>query len=517
MRFMSMLLLTPALAGVVLAPLEAASEGSAEKVVAALPELEKLVTQIMKQSGVPGMAIAVVHKDKTVYLKGFGVRRTDEAGRVDEDTVFLLASVSKPITSTLLALLVGQQMLGWDDRLIDLDAEFRLDDPYATREATVRDMLCHRSGLPEHAGDLLEDLGFGRAEVLQRLRYVKPASSFRAAYAYTNFGYTAAAVAAARKTGKSWEDLIAENLFRPLGMKSTSARFADYAAAKNRAHLHVKVDGKWAPKYVRDADAQSPAGGVSSTAADLAQWVRLQLAGGKFNGTPVIAAKALAETHRPQIVSQPPHNPATDRAGFYGLGWNVSYDDKGRVRLSHSGAFSLGAATAVSLVPSDELGIIVLTNAAPIGVPETVSATFLDLVLSGKAEKDWHALYKRAFEALAMPSYGTKVDYRTPKAQPSPALPLEAYRGRYGNALFGEMEVTDKNGTLTLHMGPKKLAFPLRHWDRDVFTYSPSGEMAEGLSGVTFMVGADRRAVTMVIENLDVHGQGTFTRLASKE
>jgi CubicO group peptidase (beta-lactamase class C family) len=136
MRFMSMLLLTPALAGVVLAPLEAASEGSAEKVVAALPELEKLVTQIMKQSGVPGMAIAVVHKDKTVYLKGFGVRRTDEAGRVDEDTVFLLASVSKPITSTLLALLVGQQMLGWDDRLIDLDAEFRLDDPYATREAT---------------------------------------------------------------------------------------------------------------------------------------------------------------------------------------------------------------------------------------------------------------------------------------------------------------------------------------------------------------------------------------------
>src|SRR5262249_49330394 len=262
---------------------------------------------------------------------------------------FQLASVSKPITSTILAILVSLGLIDWDDRVIDHDPDFSLYDPWVTRAVTLRDLLCHRSGLPEHGGDLLEDLGYNRAAVLHRLRYLNPASSFRSRYAYTTFGYTAAAAAAARAAGKSWEDLAAEKLYRPLGMKSTSSRFGDYAAAKNRALLHARVEGQWVAKYVRDPDAQSPAGGVSSTARDLAQWMRLQLGGGKFNGKQLIAAKALGETHRPQIVSHRPANPATDRAGFYGLGWNVNYDEQGRVRLSHSGGFDLGAATVVGL------------------------------------------------------------------------------------------------------------------------------------------------------------------------
>jgi CubicO group peptidase (beta-lactamase class C family) len=490
-----------------------------KKVEAALAELDRLATQTLKKTGVPGMAIVVVHKDKVVFLKGFGLRRADQAGAVDADTVFLLASLSKPMAATLLALLVGEELIAWDDRLIDLDADFRMYDPYVTRQVTVRDMLCHRSGLPDHAGDLLEDLGYGRAEVLARLRYVKPASSFRAAYAYTNFGYTAAAVAAARKAGKSWEELAAERLYRPLGMKATSSRFADYAAAKNRADLHVKVDGKYVARYQRNADAQSPAGGVSATARDLGQWLRLQLGGGKLDDRQIVAATALAETHRPQIVSRPPDNPASDRAGFYGLGWNVGYDEAGRVRLSHSGAFDLGAATAVSLLPSENLGIAVLTNAAPRGVPEAVAASFFDLVLGGKleVEKDWLDFYQRLFEQMLRPAYGTVVDYHKPPAQKTPALPAAAYLGIYDNPLFGAIEIGDKEGKLELRMGPKKTAFPLRHWDRDVFLYQPVGEMSGGASGVTFTIGPDRLARTVVIENLDVHGQDTFMRAAVRK
>jgi CubicO group peptidase (beta-lactamase class C family) len=365
-----------------------AAEVIPQKVRAALPELERLAQQTLKKTGVPGLSVAVVHQDQVVYLKGFGTRQAGKEGPVGPDTVFQLASVSKPLASTVLAALVGEGVIGWDDRVIDRDPCFRLYDPWVTREVTLRDLLCHRSGLPDHAGDLLEDLGYGRAEVLRRLRYQKPGSSFRSRFAYTNFGYTAAAVAAARAAGKPWEDLAAEKLYRPLGMRSTTSRFADYVAAGDRAHLHVRVEGKWAPRYVRDPDAQSPAGGASSTARDLAQWLRLQLGGGKFNGRQVIAAKALAETHRPQIISTPPQNPATDRANFYGLGWNVNYDDRGRARLGHSGGFDLGAATAVSLLPSEGLGIVVLTNAAPVGVPEAVSASFFDLVLIGKVTKD---------------------------------------------------------------------------------------------------------------------------------
>src|SRR5262249_58921666 len=161
--------------------------------------------------------------------------------RVDADTVFLLASVSKPITSTLMALLVGLGLIDWDDRVIDHDPDFRLYDPWVTRQVTLRDLLCHRSGLPDHGGDLLEDLGYSRAQVLHRLRYLKPASGFRSRYAYTNFGYTAAAVAAARAAGKSWEDLAAAKRHRPLGMKASRSPFGDYPPAKNPARPHLPL------------------------------------------------------------------------------------------------------------------------------------------------------------------------------------------------------------------------------------------------------------------------------------
>src|SRR5262249_22972157 len=162
-------------------------------------------------------------------------------------------------------------------------------------------------------------------------------------------------------------------------------------------------------------------------------------AAGKYDGKQLIAADALGETHRPQIVNRPPEDPATDQAGHYGLGWNVTYDDEGRVRLGHSGAFYLGAATTVSLLPSEKLGILVLTSAAPFGVPEAVSASFFDLALKGKVEKDWFKLFAALFESIAEPT----TDYSKPPAMKSPALPSEAYVGAYRNDYFGDVEVVE--------------------------------------------------------------------------
>lgn len=479
-----------------------------ERVKAALPELEKLTTQWMRKTGVPGVAIAVVHRDEAVFLKGFGVRQVGKDGAIDPDTVFQIASMSKPITSTVLAALVGEKFIHWDDRVIDRDPGFRLLDPWATREVTLRDLLCHRSGLPDHAGDLLEDVGYSRDEVLHRLRFMKPASSFRSKYAYTNFAFTEAGVASAQAAGKSWEDLSAEKLFRPLGMSATSSRFADFVAASNRAHGHQRVGDRWEARRVRDPDAQSPAGGVSSTVRDLARWVRLQLGSGKFEGRQLIAAEALGETHRPNIVSRAPASPNTDRAGFYGLGWNVSYDDSGRVRLGHSGAFDMGAATVVVLLPSERLGIVVLTNSSPIGLPEAIAESFLDLALTGKTQRDWLAFFGPLYKALEEPA----TRFSNPPTAPSPALTPETYIGKYDNNLYGDAEVSVTNGGLELRLGPKKSPYALKHWHRDTFIYQPTGEMAAGPSGVTFCIGPDRKAISVTIEHLDVHGQGTFRR-----
>lgn len=494
-----------------------AADVTAARVQASIPELDRFAEQVLQKTGVPGMGVAVVYKDRIVHVKGYGVRDAGTQDRVGPGTVFQIASLSKPLATTVLAAIVGEGIIGWDDRLIDHDPGFRMYDPWVTREVTFRDMLCHRSGLPDHAGDHLEDIGYDRAEVLLRLRYEKPASSFRSTHAYTNFGFTEAGVAGAMAAKSTWEDLAAKKLFQPLGMASSSFRHADYASAKDRAKLHVRIDGKWAAKWSREPDAQSPAGGASSTPRDMAQWLRVQLNAGTFDGKQVIAAKALGETHVPQIITHAPANPAVERAGFYGLGWNVGYDDAGRVRLSHSGAFSLGAATCVMMLPGEGLGIVVLTNGMPIGVPEAVCATYLDLVLNGKIEKDWVAAMKPLFDSLMAPDYGTTVDYTKPVAKPAPALTNGAYVGSFTNDYFGELEVVEKDGALMLLLGPKKTPYALKHYDRDVFTYQPPGENAYGRSGVTFLVGADGKALRVLVENLDKNGQGTFTRRIAKK
>jgi CubicO group peptidase (beta-lactamase class C family) len=163
-------------------------------------------------------------------------------------------------------------------------------------------------------------------------------------------------------------------------MTNSSYRFSDYQNARNKAALHVFENGSPVNRYVRDADAEAPAGGVSASARDLSQWLRLQLAGGSWNGQQIVETKALDETHQPIICAGQSTNGVCDpTVGYYGLGWDVSLDNNGRKTLSHSGAFLLGASTTVRFVPDENVGILVLSNTLPLGVPEAIALTFLDL------------------------------------------------------------------------------------------------------------------------------------------
>ena len=483
---------------------------TSEQVTHAIQEIEKLAQKQIQENALPGLAIAVVFQDKTVYAKGFGVRDTNTKVPVDADTVFQLASLSKSIGSTVVAELVGEGKITWDSNLSVLDPTFEMFDPWVTREITVRDMYAHRSGLPAHAGDLLEDLGFTRAEILYRLRYQHPDSSFRSHYAYTNFGITEGGIAAARAYGLEWEAAANEKLYKPLGMTSASSRYADFVARSNKALGHVLVNGKWVQKFKRDPDTESPAGGVSSSVNDLAKWVRLQLANGKWDGKQIVDEKALAETHHPQILTG--FNPFTGLPGFYGLGWNVSYDEQGRLRLNHSGAFALGAATHVNLVPAEQLGIVVLTNAYPVGLAEAFGTTFVDTALYGKPTQDWLAIFKQLFSNPAAIGTFPGFDYSKPPASPAPSLKNSAYVGRFTNDFFGDISIVEKDGGLAIVQGPKNKTFPMRHYDRDTFAYETEGENAVGRSGVTFTIGPDGKANQVVVENLNVRGEGTFKR-----
>src|SRR6266566_5032499 len=292
MRIIRWIALIGVLSLMLLAPFSAyaqeKSHVTSAQVDNAIREVEKLAKKQIQENALPGLAIAVVFQDKVVYAKGFGVRDVNTKAPVDADTVFQLASVSKSVGSTVVAELVGGGKITWDSKLSILDPTFAMFDPWVTREITLRDMYAHRSGLPEHAGDLLETLGFTRAEILHRLRYQHPGSSFRSHYAYTNFGMTEGGVAAAKAYGLEWEQACKQKLYNPLGMSSTSSRYADFMARRNKALGHVLVDGKWVQKFKRDPDTESPAGGVSSSVNDLAKWIRLQIANGKFEGKQIV-------------------------------------------------------------------------------------------------------------------------------------------------------------------------------------------------------------------------------------
>jgi CubicO group peptidase (beta-lactamase class C family) len=483
-----------------------------QKVNDALARLDGVIQGAMESTGVPGIAVAVVYRDQMVYAKGFGVREAGKPETVDADTVFQLASVSKPLASTVAAGAVGRKALDWTDPVISHTPDFSLKEPFVTRNATVADLLSHQGGLHTGAGDLLEDLGFDQSYILSHLNQ-QPLDPFRSSYNYSNFGYTTGATAAADAMKMAWEDLAEEILFKPLDMADTSYRHADYQQAPNRALIHVPAGNRtWIAKYSRDADAEAPAGGASSSVRDLARWIRLQLANGSYDGRQIVDAEALGVTHVPHAVSGLPATPGA-RTRFYGLGWNVSYDDHARLQLGHSGAFNLGAATAASLLPGEQLGIVVLTNGRPQGIPEAICAGFLDTAQNGAPTVDWLSFTARAFRQID-DSEKPKVDYSRAPDHPVPARPAAFYAGRYANSYYGPLAVAADDGGLAFELGPagRTTKFRLSTFDGDTFSFESIGENGNGLAGAIFTQGADGTASSVRLDFYDETGLGTFTR-----
>ena len=543
---------------------------SPDRIDYAIGKVGDIVTEEMEAAGIPGMAVAVVHGGQVALAEGFGVRDVSTGDEVTADTVFPLASVSKSVSATVVAAEIGKIAgsgtsggevgggaedesggesngeagagdraadgtgtrdgsgtgagISWSTPVREYLPWFALSDPIVSERVTVGDLFAHRSGLPDHAGDDLEDLGYDRAAVLHGLRHL-PLSDFRTSYAYTNFGLTAAAEAVAVSAGTPWAELAAERVFEPLGMDNTSYSHSDLLDRENRVTPHVRQaaaesgesGGAWVPADPeRNPDAQSPAGGLSSSVSDMAKWMTMVLADGQGpGGSQVVASEPLREALTPQVVSSPPQA-ANDRTGSYGYGFNIGDTSSGRVQWSHSGAFAMGAATAVLMVPSLDLGIITLSNAAPVGAVEAVNARFADLAQYGDPAQDWSTLYREAIGPLLDP-VGDLVGERQP-SDPAPSRPLDELTGTYRNDYFGTIEVRRAEGDgLTLAIGPEsnRTVWPLEHWENDVFAASPSAENFPAGSRGSVVFDDDDADATVTLSLLDENGLGTFTRAGS--
>ena len=445
-----------------------------------LQDLDAYVNQVRQSFEVPGIAVAVVKDGKVLVEKGYGVRRIGESAPVDERTLFGIASNTKAFTAAALAMLVDEGKVKWDDPVINYLPSFQMYDPYVTREMTVRDLLVHRSGLGLGAGDLLyfPHSTFTPAEIVARLRYIKPATSFRSHYAYDNILYLVAGQVISAVTGKSWRDVIKERILEPVGMINSNTSVDGYRPGDDVAIPHARVDGKIQPVRFDNFDNNAPAGAIDSCAADMAKWVIVQLNQGLISHDAsgdhrLFSERQSREMWSPQTIipiSDPPPPLAALRPNFsaYGLGWGLA-DYRGKKIVSHTGGLP-GYVSRVTLVPDLHLGIVVLTNQEAGGAFNAITYHILDQFLNAP-QTDWIAAYQKARQIAEENAAKVTEKQKTGRNIDSkPSLPLAKYTGKYHDAWYGDVTIQEENGKLVLRFDHTPgLVGDLEPWQYDTF------------------------------------------------
>ncbi len=450
-----------------------------------LKGFDAYVQRALHDWGCPGLAIAIVKDDSIVFAKGYGVREVVNDAKVDEKTIFGIASCSKAFTAVCAAMLVDEKKIRWDDPVAKYLDGFQLYDPFVTREITVRDLLSHRSGLPAFGGDLMWwGSTYSREETLRRIRFVKPATSFRSRYAYQNSMFIAAGQVVSNVTGKPWEEFVKERIFVPLGMQSSSTSVKALQGIGNIVTPHMRIDGKTRAIAWRNLDNGAPAAGINSNVLDMARWIRLQLGHGTFEGKQIFSTIVSEEMWSPQTIiptSTPePPLPAFLKSHFsaYGLGWSLG-EFRGRYFVRHYGEDD-GMSSVVGLLPEERLGVVILTNLHVTTLHTALLYRIFDAYLGARNE-DWSSLYLKVRtdeESKASAEDAAREKARAKDSHPS--LPLDRYAGKYTNITYGDATVVQENGILVVWLSASPTYIgDLQHWQYDTFRSTWRDPVAE--------------------------------------
>jgi CubicO group peptidase (beta-lactamase class C family) len=474
---------------------------------------EGRVENLRKDIGVPGMAIAIVENDQVTMAKGFGVKRLGLSDAVDADTIFPTGSTGKAFTVAALGILVDQGKIGWDDKVIDHLPGFQMYDPWVTREMSIRDLLVHRSGLGLGAGDLLfvPRTNLSRAESVRRLRYIKPATSFRSGFAYDNVLYMVAGQLIEDVSGETWEKFTANQVLKPAGMLHSTTDNETHFASADRAQPHARMNGGLRgvgdQSVLNERDNlgsnASPAGGLAVSANDMARWLMIQLDGGALPGNSGrLFSQAAHDQMWTPLVLQPIRQqsaalaPIQPMFNTYALGWDVR-DYRGAKIVWHGGAV-FGFLTAVVLIPEKHVGFSIEINSEDgeiiIGLMYELLDHYLGLPADTWPEKLRAEKTQRVQEALKM--------YQAAAAKPAkigPSLPLARYVGTYADPWYGNIEIAQSKGGLTIDFkSTPRMGGPLEHWQYDSFITRFDDKTIEP-AYVTFGLDADGKVerVTM--------------------
>lgn len=464
-------------------------------------DLQADVERTLKTFDVPGIAIAIVKDGKVIAARGFGMRKLGDPAPVDGKTLFEVASNSKAFTAATLSMLVDEGKLAWDDPVTKHLPGFQMNDAYVTGQMTVRDLLTHRSGLGLGAGDLLwwPATDFSDDEIIERLRYVKPATSFRASYAYDNLLYIVAGKIIAAKTGKPWGEAVRERILTPLGMNTTTTSVADEAGNPDVASPHSLVGDRIS--VIKEMPVPNAAGavGINTNAEDIARWMMVLLDQGKLDSVgkqgrlfSEARSRDMWSMQTPIAIRDPQPALAATKPNFYGYGLGFNLRDYHGIKLVQHGGALVGFYSTVVMVPEAKLGVAILTNAENSGSMQALQWRILDQYLNVPAS-DWIGLVSGVEQERhreEVQKVGKAATARAVKSQPS--LALAAYDGEYEDPWYGKVTITRQGSKhLMRFTRTPALEGTLEHFQHDTFIVRWKDRNLNADAYVTFSLNPD--------------------------
>ncbi len=467
-------------------------------------DLDKYVEKARKQWNIPGLAIAIVHDNKLVFSKGYGLRNIEKKDKVDPNTLFAIASNTKAFTSAALSILVAEGKISWDDKVIKYLPYFQLYDPFVSNEMRIRDLLCHRTGLKTFSGDLLwYGSTYSRKEVIERAHFLQPAYSFRSHYGYSNIMFLAAGEIIPAVTGKSWDDFVKEYFFVPLGMQTSNTSITKFKEKTNLAiPHHVSLDKKTITIPYINWDNIAPAGSINSSVSELSNWMIMQLNDGKFEGKQILDPKQIWEmrtAHTPSPISKGAASLWSEKHfNAYGLGWDL-FDYHGNKIVNHGGGAD-GMISKVVLIPEQKLGFVILTNSINY-LPSALMYEILDRYF-GKESKDWSSTYYKFYERNHNQAKADKINIDKSRiTDTKPSLDLSEYVGTYSGDLYGDATVSIKANELVVSLfATPMFVGDLSHWHFNTFRIKLRKivNLPEGF--VSFILNENAKVVEMKID-----------------
>lgn len=420
--------------------------------------------------GIPGMSVGIVKDGKLVFAKGYGVIEEGKPGIPDENTLYAIASNSKAFTTAVIATLVQEGKVKWNDKVTDYLPYFEVYDPWVSNEVTIKDLLCHRVGLGTFSGDFIwykSDLN--SEEIIRRLKYLPKKYNFRDGYGYSNVMYITAGELIKKVTGKTWGENVQERILDPLGMDRTIYSLKKLPEKGNFATPHALEKGKNIPIKWVDWEEYAALGGIISSVKDMGNWMIFNMNNGIWGTDTILSRESrniLWSPANSYVVNHTSTNDFNNHFRGYGLGWEIS-DFEGRMKVSHGGGYD-GMISQVTMIPDEKLGVVVLTNGMK--VPISAVTNYVLNTFLGLGEKDWSTqlLEQRNKRDSADTRVADRIKSRVEGTHPS--LPLEKYTGTYVAPVYGKIFVTIKDGKLRMEFEHSpELSATLEHWHYDVW------------------------------------------------